>query len=325
MKVRFLSTNIIMVLFVWLLWFDYSSPATFAILQDNWPVSLTMVFGSFIAGATSTGGGAIAFPVFTKVFHIAPADARTFSLAIQSVGMNAAVFTIVVMRIKVDWQVIAWASLGGVFGMICSLFLSPLLPPDVSKILFTALVVSLAATLILINRSRREYRPLTVFSGGQKKLILIAGFCGGVMSGLVGNGIDIICFSVMVLLFRMSERLATPTAVVLMAFNSLVGFLLHCFYLGDFSPLIEDYWLAAIPVVVVGAPLGAVVCSRMSNRTITTVLIGLILIEFLSTLWLLPFNTQNVVVGLVTFTAATLIFVGMTKASPGRIRNGQSL
>ena len=47
-----------------------------------------------IAGSTSAGGGAVAFPVMTLMFEISPECARNFSLAIQSVGMTAAAFAI---------------------------------------------------------------------------------------------------------------------------------------------------------------------------------------------------------------------------------------
>ena len=102
--------------------------------------------------------------------------------------------------------------------------------------------------------------------------MVLTGFLGGIMTGLVGNGIDIICFSVMVLLFRLSEKLATPTSVVLMAFNALIGFLLHLFAIGGFTNSVENYWLAAIPVVVVGAPLGAYFCTRLNNKTIASLI-----------------------------------------------------
>ena len=87
-KPLFLSISLTVL--VWSTWYGYSTPHTLSIIKDNWPVTLTMVFGSFIAGATSEGGGAVAFPVFTKVLHIAPQDAKIFSLAIQSIGMVAA-------------------------------------------------------------------------------------------------------------------------------------------------------------------------------------------------------------------------------------------
>ena len=49
---------------------------------DNKPrylMSITMIFGSMIAGATSEGGGAIAFPVMTLALGISPPVARDFS------------------------------------------------------------------------------------------------------------------------------------------------------------------------------------------------------------------------------------------------------
>jgi hypothetical protein len=52
----------------------------FNYIQDHWQVSLTMIFGSLIAGATSEGGGAVAFPVFTKLLDINPTDAKNFHL-----------------------------------------------------------------------------------------------------------------------------------------------------------------------------------------------------------------------------------------------------
>ena len=58
--------------------------------SDYWPISVLMVFGSFIAGASSEGGGAIAFPGLTLLFNTPPEVARNFSLAIQSIGMSAA-------------------------------------------------------------------------------------------------------------------------------------------------------------------------------------------------------------------------------------------
>ncbi len=52
-----------------------------------------------IPGMTSEGGGAVAFPVMTLAFSIAPSLARDFSLVIQSCGMTAAAFTIFFMKV----------------------------------------------------------------------------------------------------------------------------------------------------------------------------------------------------------------------------------
>ena len=48
-----------------------------------------MVFGAIVGGATSEGGGAIAFPVMTLALGIRPAVARDFSIMIQSCGKKS--------------------------------------------------------------------------------------------------------------------------------------------------------------------------------------------------------------------------------------------
>ena len=276
---------------VWTAWLTLLSPQmAFSYLRDNWQVALTMVFGSAIAGGTSVGGGAVAFPVFTKVLHIAPQDAKLFSLAIQSVGMTAASVAIILTGIRVEWRAILWGSLGGIFGIgLGSGFLASLLPADVIKMSFTLMLASFAITLLALNRQGREcHLSVPIWRVGEWGIIVGAGFGGGIMSGLVGNGIDIVVFSVMVLLFRISEKVATPTSVILMAVNALVGFGLHTFIWGDFSDPAHSYWLGAIPVVVVGAPLGAMFCNLLQRETIANILIGLIGIELVTSLILIP-------------------------------------
>ena len=91
----------------WSQMFKYGSSSfdrfTDRVGEENTPayfMSITMIFGSMIAGATSEGGAAVAFPIMTLVFGIAPPVARDFSYMIQSVGMTAAAFTILFMRVQ---------------------------------------------------------------------------------------------------------------------------------------------------------------------------------------------------------------------------------
>ena len=58
----------------------------FSLFPDRYILSLTMVLGATVAGMTSEGGGAVAFPVMTLALKISPAVARDFSLMIQSCG-----------------------------------------------------------------------------------------------------------------------------------------------------------------------------------------------------------------------------------------------
>lgn len=309
--------NLLLVLITWCAWFFYTSPDSWALIQNHWQVSVTMIFGSIIAGATSEGGGAIAFPVFTKVLQIPPGDAKVFSLAIQSVGMVAASIAILMMRVKVLWPVIGWVSLGGILGLIIgAVFLSAFLPANVIRMLFTVMAVSLGLTLLCLNSGfRLNNIVLPNIRLREINILLLVGFLGGVLSGLVGSGIDMLCFAVLVLLFRISESIATPTSVILMAIQSVFGVLLQVFILGGINAQVQAYWLAAVPVVVVGAPLGAFFCTRMAPLYIRYVLIFLIGIELCSSLWILDFDRTLLVFSICLFVLFSGLMLWMSKSA----------
>jgi uncharacterized membrane protein YfcA len=285
--------NLTIAVFVWGLWLIFGGRLAIHHLFADWKIALTMVFGSLVGGGTSEGGGAIAFPIFTKLLHIAPYDARNFSLAIQSVGMGSATLSILYLRIPIERRVLFYAGIPGVLGVaVGAFFVAPLIPPVIVRTSFTVLVSSLGVALLLVNREkvvlRNEHIPM--FGASEKGILATAGFLGGVVSALVGTGENAVTFMVMVLLFRISEKIVTPTTVILMTMVTIPGFLLHVFALKDFTPTVAGYWLAAVPVVAIGAPLGALICSHMKRHTIVLVLLFLIALEFCSTLLLVPMS-----------------------------------
>ena len=259
------------------------------------------------------GGGAVAFPVLTKWLQVSPHEAKVFSLAIQSVGMGAASLTIVAMRTEVEWRFIRWVGLGSIPGIIFgSFFLAPILPPEAIKISFTMMVSSFAILLFALNRTRKG-RNLAIPTWGRREKIvsLGVGLVGGIISSLVGSGLDIFSFSVMVLLFGLCEKVSTPTSVILMAINAWTGFILHQYFIGDFIDPVRNYWLAALPIVVVGAPTGAVLCSLLKRQTIAKILIGLIFVELVSSLILIPLNSTLISCSVCVFVLFSSIYYWM--------------
>jgi uncharacterized membrane protein YfcA len=242
-KARFrkkaLRFNLGLAVLVWIAWAALGGGAAFAALSANWRVAVTMVFGSLVGGGTSEGGGAIAFPVFTKLLHIPAAIARNFSLAIQTVGMGAASLSILYLRIPIERRALLYAGLPGVIGVaLGAYYMAPVFPPALARASFTVLVTSLGVALVLINRSEHESRNerLSIFGAREKWVLAIAGLIGGGVSALVGSGANTVAFMVMVLLFRISEKIVTPTTVLLMAMVSLAGFTFHLAVLQDFGP-----------------------------------------------------------------------------------------
>lgn len=300
---------------VWFGWYILPDSPPFWAIAEHWPVSLTMAFGSFVAGATSESGGAVAFPVFTKVLAISAIHAKLFSLATQSVGMGSALLTILLLRIRVEWRAVFWVVLGAVPMLWLGFKLAEQLPPSMVRLLFTVIQSSFALALWWHNRDpeRDRHDSLPAFGSLEKATLLGFGMLGGLVSGLLGSGLEIIVFSVLVLWFRLCEKAATPTVIVMMVLTSWSAFaMIYCS--GRFVPPVTDYWLAAVPIVVMGAPLGVYVCSRMSRTAVVKTLLGLILLELLSSLLLIPLTRELVLISTGLFISFSCVYYAMYRS-----------
>jgi uncharacterized membrane protein YfcA len=286
----------------------------FYLFNQYWFMSVTMMFGSFIAGATSEGGGAVAFPVMTLLFKLLPTTARDFSLMIQSFGMLMAAFTIYIFRIRVIRQVIIWASLGGAVGIILSLkYLSGVFHPAFTKMFFTSFWLSFGAALLVINK-RRDQQVFEEIKAFSKIQFFTIGLLGGVISGLVGTGIDILTFSYLTLALGVCVKVATPTSVVLMGINSLIGFLFKSNFIeGGMAQDAWNYLLVSIPIVIIGAPFGSVFISNKSKDFIQKLLLVSIVIQFLSSLIIIKQTVTLLLFSFLVIVFGGLVFFMMSR------------
>lgn len=310
-------------LVVWSFWtWGMVSGDRWHLPADNWFMAVTMVFGSFVAGATSEGGGAVAFPVMTLLFDIAPSTARDFSLMIQSVGMTSASLTILWSGIRVERHALLWASLGGAFGVICGLeFVADRIPSDFAKMLFTSVWLAFALALFWINRYHDREVHDEIHGALPRHAVLLAGagFAGGLISSITGSGLDITIFALLVLRLRISETIATPTSVMLMAGNALTGFLWKGLAGGGMAPEAWNYWWAAAPVVVVGAPIGARFIRDRSRHFVAGLLYTAIAVQFVAALFVVPQTPTLATFSVVVFGAGVLAFRWMANHGVRRL------
>ncbi|MEL7058948.1 MAG: sulfite exporter TauE/SafE family protein [Acidobacteriota bacterium] len=292
------------------------------LFAELWPISLTMTLGSFVAGATAEGGAAVAFPVFTKALGIAPTDARTFGLMIQAVGMTAAAVVIWARRIPILPRVIWLVTGGGVIGQVLgSVWL--VLPNPYPRLLFTFVAAAFGAAMAL-SRWRLGWRPRRALDGWtplRQAAFVAVGVAGGTFAAQTGSGIDMLTFIVLTLAFGIDERVSTPTTVVIMALNSIVGFALHGLVLREIG-VAWSYWLVAVPIVVLGAPLGAAVASKLQRDHIIGGLLFLILLEVVTTVWLVPVDLRQAIIVAVAVALCALWFRGLLRFRAARVPEG---
>ena len=275
----------------------------FGRVWDNIVATPTMLVGSFVAGSTPQGGGAVAFPVFTKGLGVPSEVARTFSLAIQSIGMVAASVAILVRRRAISVPAVLWSLPAALVGLFVGLyffsdrstpFWTSLLPGPYVKVLFTLLVVAMAFVVYLGSRVPvREVRTSIDPLGRRQIIFLVVGaLLGGLASSQVGSGADVLFFMIVVVMLGLEPGIGVPSSVLVMAAVSLVGFTylgliqgqMDVTVVGDTVTRVGDFviadpeafpaarfdllglWLAAVPVVCWGAPLGSAFAARITSR-----------------------------------------------------------
>lgn len=283
---------------------------------DNWFMTLVMVVGSFIAGASSEGGGAIAYPVMTLLFDISPDVARNFSFAVQSFGMTFAAIWIFLSRIPIEKTYLLFAAIGGLVGIIFgSLFIAPFVLPAYAKMMFVSFWLSFGIALWVVNfkHQRNSVDSLPSLSIGQKYELLFVGIVGGICSSILGNGLDICTFAYVVLRYGLSEKVATPTSVILMATNAITGFVLHSLFLNTMQTEAINYLLVCIPVVIFGAPLGAFVINKIGRKTIAVLLLVIILVQFVTALYVVRPGVNLLLFSLGVFTVGIILFFVLTR------------
>ena len=281
-----------------------------------------MIFGSFIAGSSPEGSAAIAYPVFTLLLKIPPAIARNFAFAIQSIGMTSASLLILNLKIKVEWNYIKYVTFGGIFGLIFgTYYIVPLISPPLAKLFFVSLWLSFGLVLWYENtKPKREvFDAIQSFQRSDMARLLFFGLVGGMISSIFGTGINIFSFCLMTIYYRIDEKVAVPSSVIIMTLETLLGFFLHAGVIKDFQPEAFEMWLACIPFVAFFAPLGAFVISKVPRKAVATFLYIILIVQFIGAMWVIKPSILQLIMCLITLVAGLSTFVYLAKMKNNRM------
>jgi uncharacterized membrane protein YfcA len=281
-------------LWVWFLWLVLFYATWLLLLQaegawqaakDHWAIALAMALGSYAAGSTPMGGGTVGFPVLVLFFEMPATLGRDFSFAVQSIGMVSASIFILARRQPLAWAMLKGSMAGAVIGApLGILFFAPLVPDLWIKVTFAVLWGSFGVLHLYRINEISSHTGMTDFDEHWDHRV---GFSLGLVASLLavsvtGVGVDMVLYAALVLLCRADLKIAIPTSVIIMAFTSVCGVAVKSFT-NSWQPGVYENWLAAAPVVALGAPLGVFVVDRIGRKPILLIVAALCVGQFVWT------------------------------------------
>ena len=308
-------------IWVWLLWLVafYSTWAwlvfgagRWEIARDHWPIALAMALGSYAAGSTPMGGGTIGFPILVLLFDMPATLGRDFSFAIQSIGMTSASIFILARRQPLAWAMLKGAMLGSLLGTPLGIyFVAPWIPDLWIKIVFAVVWASFGLLHMYRIGEISGHVGMTEFD---ERWDLGVGFSLGLFSActvvaVTGVGIDMVLYATLVLLCRADLKIAIPTSVIIMAFTSLWGIAIKNAF-GTVQPGVFEQWIAAAPIVALGAPLGVFIVEIIGRRPILSFVAVLCVGQFVWTCFAewAALGPAGVLVALLAVAGCLLVF-----------------
>src|SRR5580698_8139612 len=195
----------------------------------HWQMAVVMIPGSLVAGSTAMGGGTVAFPILVLVLHQPPANARNFGLLIQGLGMSSAMFFMIGRKIRLPFRFLFGTTLGAPIGLLLGTFLvGPHVQNSITKLLFSCLWMSFGLLILLGNAELRGLQGAAPpNTANTQRVGLLVGVMGGLIIGIIGVGVELCVYCVLVLIYRADLRIAIPTAVCAAALASAEGVALH--------------------------------------------------------------------------------------------------
>ncbi len=283
-------------LWIWVLWLAvfYSTWAWLVFgngmwetAASHWPIGLAMALGSYAAGSTPMGGGTVGFPILVLLFEMPASLGRDFSFAIQSIGMVSASIFILARRQPLAYSMLKGAVAGSLIGTPLGIFfIAPFIPDLWIKVVFAVIWASFGLLHLYRIGEIAGHIGMTEFD---EHWDMRVGFALGMLSGatlvsVTGVGIDMVIYATLVLLCRADLKIAIPTSVIIMAFTSVWGIAIKAAF-GTVQAGVYENWLAAAPIVALGAPLGVFIVELIARKPILLFVAVLCVGQFVWTLF----------------------------------------
>ena len=238
---------------------------------------IAAVFIGIVLGMMGGGGSILTVPVLVYLFYLNPLIATTYSLfivGVTSMTGGARAYS----KKQVDFKAVSEFGIPSIFAIfITRHYLLPAIPEQlfsIGKIIFTkdtllmvvfALLMLTASIFMILNADEGKEQQAHAKDRNNKTLSLaIWGFAIGVITGLLGAGGGFLIIPALVLFMKLPMKTAIGTSLVIIAINSIFGFL---FSLKQ-TPLDWKILLLFTGLSIVGIYLGGLFSEKIPGKTL---------------------------------------------------------
>lgn len=230
------------------------------------------VAAGMLAGLTGVGGGVFLVPMLAGLLYLPQHYAHGTSFVV--IFPIALVGTITYASLEyVEWQLILWLALGGVFGVLLGARLMTMLPEKSLRWLFGVFVLFTGFCMIITSHG------LETGNGGPEGaaaagLAIATGFVSGIVAGIMGVGGGVVLVPGMVLLMGVEQHTAQGVSLAVITLLAFLGVLSH--YRLENVRFRAVLWI--IPTAIGFSVLGSMVAHWMEAEILRQLVGGLIII-----------------------------------------------
>jgi len=238
---------------------------------------IAAVFIGIVLGMMGGGGSILTVPVLVYLFHLDAITATTYSLFI--VGVTSLTGgTRAYIKKQVDFKTVSEFGIPSIFSIyITRHFILPAIPEklfsigsiDVTRdtmlmIVFAFLMLTASAFMIFDGEDENTDHPVSQERNSKILPLALWGLAIGLITGLLGAGGGFLIIPALVLFVKLPMKTAIGTSLVIIAINSIFGFL---FSLKQ-TPLDWKILLLFTGLAIVGIYLGGFWSEKIPGRVL---------------------------------------------------------
>lgn len=246
---------------------------------------IVIIFSNIIGSISGLGGGSIIKPILDAFqFHSVSEISLYSSVAVLLMAISSTLRQMK-NKVNIDWNFALLNSLGSFIGGLTGQKIFDLLIQNTSDDTVVNLVQIIITILTLFISYYFTKHPEIHFNFKSKILILIVGFCLGLLASLLGIGGGPLNVSILIVVFGVTIREATIYSIITILFSQISK--LGLIYLNkSYVGMDLNVILYIIPAAIIGGTLGAKISGKLSDEkiksTFTYVLYFVMLMNFVN-------------------------------------------